>query len=96
MATPNMLPKYVLDRIFLKEFAFQIFEIGQTVSLMKRKFKVWPKMLISIVPFQLLNHSHAHKELEYYLDIRRLPSPIRQHGPKGLIVTHFQKLGLAT
>jgi hypothetical protein len=92
----NILPKYVPDQILLKEFAFQIFEIGQTISLIKRKVKAWLEMPISIGSCHLLNHDHVRKELEDYLDYRWLPAPIRWHDLKGLIVTHFQKLGLAT
>lgn len=71
-ASPNMFPKYVPHKILLKEFAFQIFEIWQTVSLIKRKFKSWPEMPISIAPFHLYNHGHVYKELEDYLDYRWL------------------------
>ena len=96
MDPPNLLPKYVSDRSLLKEFTFQIFEIGQIVILIKIKVKAWLKIPISIGSFQLLNHGHAHNELEDYLDYRWLPAPIRQYDLKGLIVTHFQKLGLVT
>ena len=51
-------------------------------------------MTISIGSFQLLNHDHACKELEDYLDYRWLPAPIWHHDPKGLIAKHFQKLVL--
>lgn len=86
---PNILPRYVPDKILLKEFASQLFEIGQTVGLIKRKVKAWPKMIVPIGPFQILNHGHARKELEEYLDYRWLLSPIRRHDPKGLILSHF-------
>lgn len=78
----------------MKEFTFLIFVIGQTICFIKRKVKAWPKIPISIGSFQLLNHVHACNELEYYLDYRWLLVPIRRHDSKGLIVTHFQKLGL--
>lgn len=91
-----MFPKYVPNKILLKEFTFQIFEIGQTVSLIKRKVKAWLEIPIYAGPFQPLNHVHVQKELEDYLDYRWLPTPIHRHDPKGLIISHFQKLGLAT
>ena len=47
-------------------------------------------------PYQLLNHGHATKKLEGYLDYRWLPDTIRHHDPKGLIATHFRRLGLTT
>ena len=53
-------------------------------------------MPIPIGPFQTLNHGHARKQLEDYLDYRWLLAPIRRHDPKGLILSHFQKLGLMT
>lgn len=52
-------------------------------------------MLVPVGPFQILNHGHARKELEDYHDDRWLPSPILRHDLKGLIVMHFQNLGLA-
>lgn len=94
LVASNMLPKYVPNQILLKEFAFQIFEIGHTVSLIRRKVKAWPEMPISVGSFQLLNHGHARKELEDYLDYRWLPTTIRRHDLKGLIAAHFKKLGL--
>ena len=36
------------------------------------------------------------KELEGYLDYRWLPSTIWRHGPKVLIVAHFNRLGMTT
>ena len=47
-------------------------------------------------PYQLLNHGHARKELEDYLDYKWFPTTIRRHDPKGLIAAHFRKLGLTT
>lgn len=47
-------------------------------------------------PYQILNHGHAVKEMEGYLDYRWLPSTIRHHHPKGLIAAHFKRLGLTT
>lgn len=70
------MPRYVPNKLLLKEFAFQLFEIGQTVELIKRKVNTWPEMPVLIGPFQILNHGHARK--------------------KGLILSHFRKLGLAT
>lgn len=95
-AAPNILPRNVPDKRLLKEFTFQLFEIGQTVELIKRKVKAWPEMIVPIGPFQILNHGHARKEQEDYLDYRWFPSPIQQHDPKVLILSHFRKLGLAT
>lgn len=47
-------------------------------------------------PYQILNHGHAVKELEGYLDYRWLTSTVRRHDPKGLIGAHFRRLGLTT
>lgn len=91
---PNLLPRYVLDKILLKEFAFKLFEIGQTIALIKRKVKAWPEIPVSIGPFKFINHGHARKELEDYLEYRWIPTPIQRHDLKGLILSHFQKLGL--
>ena len=93
---PHLLPKYVPDKLLLKEFAFQLFEIGQTMELIRRKLKAWPDLLVPVGPYQILNHGHTHKELENYLNYRWLPSTIRHHDPKGLIAVHFQRLGLTT
>ena len=83
---PHLFPKYVPDK----------FEIGQTAELIRRKLKAWPKLPVPVGPYQILNHGHAHKELEYYLDYRWLPTTIRHHDPKGIIIEHFQRLGLTT
>lgn len=91
-----LLPKCVLDRILLKEFTFQIFQIGLATDLIKRKVKVWPQIPLSVGPFHLLNQGHARKELDGYLDFRWLTTPIRHRDPKGYIATHFQRLGLTT
>lgn len=42
IAVPNLLPKYVPDKLLFKEFPFQLFEIGQIVELIRRKLKAWP------------------------------------------------------
>ena len=73
-----------------------MFEIDQTTDLIRRKLKAWPKLPVLVGPYQILNHGHAMKELEGYLDYRWLPSIIQHHDPKGLITTHFMRLGLTT
>ena len=45
---PHLLPKYVPDKLLLKEFAFQLFEIVQTVELIRRKLKAWPELLVPV------------------------------------------------
>lgn len=72
----NLLLRYILNKLLLKEFAFHLFEIGQTVELIKTKVKAWLEMPVPIGPFQILNHGDAIKELEYYLDYRWFPAPI--------------------
>lgn len=90
----HLLAKYILDKLLLKEFAFQLFEIVQTIELIRRKLKAWPELPVPMVPYQLLNHGHARKEMEGYLDYRWMPATIQRHHPKGLITTHFRRLGL--
>ena len=41
MVAPHLLPRFVPDKLMLKEFAFQLFEIGQTADLIRRKLKAW-------------------------------------------------------
>ena len=94
--TPHLLPKYIPDKLLLKAFAFQLFEIGQTMELIRRKMKAWTKLLVPVGQYQILNHGQARKELEDYLDYRWLPDTIRHHDPKGLIKAHFRRLGLTT
>ena len=73
---PHLFPRYVLDKLLLKEFTFQLFEISQTIDLIRRKLKAWPKLPVPIGPYQILNHGHTIKELEGYLDYRWLPGTI--------------------
>jgi hypothetical protein len=96
MTSPHLLPKYVPDKLLLKEFAFQLFEIGQTTDPIQRKLKACPELPVPIGPYQILNHGHTMKEMEGYLDYKWLPGTIRWHEPKGLIGTHFRRLGLTT
>lgn len=96
MVAPHLLPRYVHDKLLLKKFSFQLFEIDQTIDLLRRKLKAWPKLPIPVGPYQILNHGHAMKELEGYLDYIWLPGTICRHNPKGLIVAHLRRLGLTT
>ena len=73
---PHLLPKYVPDNLLLKEFSFQLFEIGHTVDLIRRKLKAWLVLLVPIGPYQILNHGHVMKEMEGYLDYKWLPGTI--------------------
>lgn len=73
-----------------------MFEIHQTTDLIRRKLKAWLELLVPIGPYQILNHGHAMKELEGYLDYKWLPGTIWRHDPKGLIVTHYKRVGLTT
>ena len=59
MEAPNLLPKYVLDKLLLNEFAFQLFEIGQVVELIRRKLKAWLELPVQVGPYQILNHGHV-------------------------------------
>ena len=68
MVAPHLLPRNVPDKLLLKEFTFQLFEISQTVDLIQSKLKAWLELPIPIGPYQILNHGHTVKELEGYLD----------------------------
>ena len=59
IVAPCLLPKYVLDKLLMKEFAFQLFEIGQTIELIRRKLKAWPELLVPVGPYYILNHGHS-------------------------------------
>lgn len=59
--SPYILPKYVPNRIMIKELAFQIFKIGHTNILLKRKVKGWPEMPLTVGLFQINNQGHAQK-----------------------------------
>ena len=96
MASPHLFPRYVPDKLLLKEFAFQLFEIGQTIDLLWRKLKAWLELLVTIGPYQIINHGHTMKDMEGYLDYRWFPSTMWHHGPKGLIAAHFRRLCLTT
>jgi hypothetical protein len=96
MEARHLLPRYVPDKLLLKEFTFQLFEIGQTTNLIRRKVKAWSELPVPIGPYQILKHSHVVKELEGYLDYRWLPGTIQWYDPKGLIAAHFRRLGLTT
>lgn len=92
----HLFPKYGPDKLLLKELAFQLFEIGQTADLIRRKLKAWLELTVPVGPYQILNNGHAMKEMEVYLDYKWLPDTIWRHDPKGLIATNFKRLGLTT
>ena len=94
MAVPHLLPRYVPNKLLLKEFTFQLFEISQTMDLLRRKLKAWSELPVPVGPYKILNHGHTVKELESYLDYRWLPDTIPCHDPKGLIAAHLRRLGL--
>lgn len=96
ITTPHLLSKYVPNKLLLKEFAFQLFEIGHSIELIRRKLKAWPELPLPIGSYHLLNHGHTQKEMEDYLDYRWLSASIQRHDPKGLIAVHFRRLGLMT
>lgn len=96
IGVPHLLPKYVPNRILVKEFTFQIFEVGLTVGLLKRKVRGWLEMTLTISPFQIINQDQAQNEIEGYLDFKWMTTPLRNHDPMGYIAVHHQKLGLAT
>lgn len=96
MVAPHLLPRYVPNKLLLKVFSFQLFEISQTTDLLRTKLKAWLELPVLICPYQILNHGHMVKELEGYLYYRWLPGTVRHHDPKGLIKAHFKRLGLTT
>ena len=49
--SPHMFPRYVLDKLLLKEFTFQLFEIDQTIDLIRRKLKTWPELPVPVGPY---------------------------------------------
>ena len=71
-----------------------MFEISQTIDLIWRKLKAWSKLPVLIGPYQIVNHVHAMKVMEGYLDYIWLPSTIWCHDPMGLITAHFKVLSL--
>jgi hypothetical protein len=85
---PHILPRYVPDRLALREIAYQTIGVGIVASLSKSQKKQWPSFPISLGIFSLLNAKHALKEVEKMEGIWLAQGNFKRHDPIGLVKKH--------
>jgi hypothetical protein len=61
---PHILPRYVPNRLALREIAYQTVSVGIATFLSRSQKRQWPSFPISLGIFTLLNANHAQKEVE--------------------------------
>jgi len=82
---PHILPRYVPDRLALREIRYQIVGVGIVSSLSKSKKKKIPYFPISLCILSLLNEKHALKEVEKMERIWLAKGNFKRHDPIGLV-----------
>jgi hypothetical protein len=85
---PHILPRYVPDRLVLREIAYQIVGVGIVASLSKSQKKKWPSFPIPLGIYSLLNAKHALKEVEQMEGIWLAQGNFKKHDPMGLVKKH--------
>lgn len=94
-SAPHLLPKYVPDRLVLREIAYQTVVEGVTALLSSHSKKTWPKFPIKVGIFTLLNGPHALKEATAIKELCLCTGTLRRHDPKGFIEEHIKIVGLS-
>ena len=93
-AAPNLLPKFVPDRLVLREIAYETLLFGFNASLVKEKLRLFITYPMHISPYGLNNYFFARIEAQAIDEYRFLDGRFKRDDPKHLVAQHAAQLGI--
>jgi hypothetical protein len=91
---PHALPKFLPDRLVLREVAHQIVKGGIGIELKVAQKKFWPIFPVYVGKFSLLNLGHSKVEAEALEEIKLVDIEHRKHDPYQLVSRHLMHCNL--
>jgi hypothetical protein len=91
---PHALPKFLPDRLVLREVAHQIVKGGIGIELKAAQKKSWPIFPVHIGKFSLLNLGHSKVEAEALEEIKMVNIEHKKHDPYQLVNKHLIHCGM--
>jgi hypothetical protein len=85
----HALPKFLPDRLVLREVAHQIVKGGIGIELKVAQKKSWPFFPVYVGKFSLLNLGHSKVEVEALEEIKLVDIEHRKHDPYQLVRRHL-------
>lgn len=86
IASPHVLPLYVLDKLLAREISYQTCGVGGISKELKDKKKaIWPQFLVACGAFSLFDLGNAFKGVDNMLSLRLFKFPGRQFDPYDVI-----------
>jgi hypothetical protein len=86
---PHALPKFLRDRLVLREVSYQIVKGGIGIELKVAQNKSWPIFPVYVGKFSLLNLGHSKVEDEALEEIKLVDIENRKHDPYQLVSRHL-------
>ena len=87
---PLPLPRYILERITLREVANQSASNGQARKLSKIQKKIWRDSPINFGKVYLKDRVHAFKEAKELNHVWFYSFPPHEYYPRGIIYDHYK------
>jgi hypothetical protein len=91
---PHRLPKYILEKLLIREIAYQTMEVGITTILSTNSKRYWLISLITIGEQTLTSLPHSKKDVESLKELLWSVEKPRKYDPKGIVEIHLKYVGL--
>jgi hypothetical protein len=91
---PHALPKFLPDRLVLREVAHQIVKGGIEIELKAAQKKSWSIFPVHIGKFSLLSLGHSKVEAEALEEIKMVNIEHKKHDPYQLVNNHLIHCGM--
>lgn len=86
IASPHVLPFYVLDKLMARDIAYQkCIEGGMSKILKYSKNGIWPQFPVTCGVFSLHDLGHAFREVDNVLSLQLPKFPRRKYDPFGIV-----------
>jgi hypothetical protein len=92
---PHLLPKFVPNRLVLREITYQTILHGFNASLIKDKLKNFIHYSLLIRNYSIINSTFSIMESQAILEYRFTKGIFKRHDPKGMIGKHVIQLGIS-
>jgi len=93
--TPHMLPKYVLDKLLVREIVYRTIENGVITYLSEKNKRHWPIFPLHIGMFSLQNKRQTKKEDETLIELCLCVGESKSHDPRSVVYEHMRAVKLA-
>ena len=94
MKPPHLLPRFVPDKLFLQEVAYQTIIHGVGGMLYRLKKGIWPTLPLYIGNYFFVSTKQAQEEVDIFLSYHFGEEIFRRHDPNNIIKENFHNMRL--